>query len=93
MVPWVVLPSVICLAMSVRDLIRGQRGYLPWLLLVNCLVNMFLPFSTYREPLAMARLTIGLVMTTILYGAWKNSRRTLNYSLLWLASLVLLLKE
>ncbi|MGQ9586349.1 MAG: AZOBR_p60025 family cell surface glycopolymer formation protein [Anaerolineae bacterium] len=93
MIPWVVLPTLACLAMGSLDLARGERHYLPWLLLANALVTMFLPFSTFREPLAMARLTVGLVLTVILYGAWKGSRRTLNYSLFWLASLALLFKE
>ena len=93
MLPWVVLPTLACLSLSVLDLVRGQRHHFVWLLLLNSLATMFLPFSTYREPLAMARLTIGLVMATILYGAWKRSRRTLNYSLFWLATLALVLKE
>jgi len=93
MLPWVVLPTLAGLIMSGRDIVQGERHHFPWLLLVNCLATMFLPFSTYREPLAMARLTIGLVMMTILYGAWKRSKRILNYSLFWLATMVLLLKE
>jgi hypothetical protein len=63
------------------------------MLLTNALVTVFLPQSTFREPLAMLRLTTGLVTSTILYGAANRSKRILNYTLLWLASLVFLTKE
>lgn len=93
MLPWAVLPSVAGVVMSLRELACGSRHLLPWLLLVQSLTVAYLPFSTFREPVAMARLTVGLVLTTFLFGAWKGSRRTLNYALLWLATGVLLLKE
>jgi hypothetical protein len=63
------------------------------MLLANALILMFLPQSTFREPLAMLRLTIGLMASTILYGAARRSKRILNYTLFWLASLALLTKE
>lgn len=93
MLPWAVVPSVAGVVMSLRELVRGTKEVLPWLLLVQSLTVAYLPFSTFREPVAMARLTVGLVLTTLLFGAWKGSRRTLNYALLWLATGVLLLKE
>ncbi|MBC7223483.1 MAG: hypothetical protein H5T59_04280 [Anaerolineae bacterium] len=93
MVPWAVLPAVAGVVLSVRDIWRGERHFLPWLLLANSVAVAYLPFSTFREPLAMARLTVGLVLTTLCFGAWKGSRRTLHYALLWLATGVLLLKE
>jgi hypothetical protein len=34
-----------------------------------------------------------LVAATLLYGALRRSRRVLNYSLLWLATLALLINE
>ncbi len=63
------------------------------MLLTNALATVFLPRSTLREPLAMLRLATGLVTSTILYGAAKCSKRILNYTLFWLASLVFLAKE
>ena len=93
MLPWAVLPSVAGFVLSLRELARGTRHPLPWLFLVQSLTVAYLPFSTFREPVAMARLTVGLVLTTFLFGAWKGSRRTLRYALLWLATGVLLLKE
>ena len=77
----------------VRDLLRGRRH--PWItvLLAQAAALPFLPFSTWREPLAMARLAVGLVAATLLYGAQRRSRRVLTFSLLWLATLALLVDE
>jgi hypothetical protein len=63
------------------------------MLLANAAIVMFLPQSTFREPLAVLRLTVGLMVSTILYGAVKRSKRILNYTLFWLASLAFLTKE
>jgi hypothetical protein len=54
---------------------------------------LFIPQSTPQELLGMLRLTTGLVVATINYGAYKRSRRILNYTLLWMASQALLTKE
>ncbi len=91
--PLFVLPTVWALIVSLRALLRGRRH--PWVtvLLAQAAVLPFLPFSTWREPLAMARLAIGLVAATLLYGAWRRSRRVLIFSLFWLATLALLVNE
>jgi len=91
--PLFVLPTIWALVASVRDLLRGRRH--PWVtvLLAQAAVLPFLPNSTWREPLAMARLAAGLVGATLLYGALRRSRRVLIYSLFWLATLALLLNE
>ncbi len=67
----------------------------PWtvVLFFNALVIPFLPFSTFREPLAMLRFTVPLVAFTILYAAHFRQRRVLNYSLLWIMTLVFLLQD
>jgi hypothetical protein len=91
--PLFVLPTLWALIASLRDLWRGQRH--PWVtvLLVQAGTLPFLPFSTWREPLAMVRLTVGLVAATLLYAAMRGSRRVLIYSLFWLATLALLANE
>ncbi len=90
MVPLAVIPSLLSLWVAGRDLWKGRWHPFTAMLLANAAVMLFLPQSTYREPLAMLRLTTGLVVATINYGAYKRSRRILNYTLLWLASLVFL---
>lgn len=91
--PLFALPTVWALVASARDLLCGRRH--PWaaILLVQAAVLPFLPFSTWREPLAMARLGVGLVTATLLYGARRRSKRILNASLGWLATLALLVNE
>ena len=91
--PLFVLPTIWALIVSTRALLRGRRH--PWVtvLLVQAAVLPFLPFSTWREPLAMARLAAGLVTATLLYGAWHRSKRVLVFGLFWLATLALLVDE
>ena len=91
--PLFILPTGWALIVSARAVLRGRRH--PWVtvLLAQAAVLPFLPFSTWREPLAMARLAAGLVAATLLYGAWRRSRRVLIFSLFWLATLALLVNE
>jgi hypothetical protein len=91
--PLFVLPTVWALVVSVRDLLRDRRHAWVMNLLAQAAILPFLPFSTWREPLAMVRLAVGLVAATLLYGALRRSRRVLNYSMLWLATLALLVDE
>jgi hypothetical protein len=93
MVPLAVLPSLAGLWAAGKDLYHGRWHPFATMLLANCVVMLFLPQSTYREPYAMLRLTSGLVISMILYGACKRSKRTLNYTLFWLATLVFVTKE
>jgi hypothetical protein len=91
--PLFVGPTVWALVASARDLLRGRTH--PWtaILLVQAAALPFLPFSTWREPLAMARLGTGLVAATLLYGARRRSKRLLNASFGWLATCALLVNE
>jgi hypothetical protein len=86
----VVLP---CLALAIH-LARSfwQRRFSPIAVALALLLIMMatLPFSTYVDLPGMLRLTSGLVVTTVAFAAITHSRRILNYSLLWLASLPLL---
>lgn len=91
--PLFVLPTMWALVDSARSLFRSPRRVWTILLLVQAVVLLFLPFSTWREPLGMVRMTVGLVAATLLYGTLRRSRRVLNYSLLWLATLAFLLDE
>jgi len=91
--PLFVLPTIWALVVSLRDLLRGRRH--PWvtILLAQAMALPFLPFSTWREPLAMARLAAGLVAATLLYGGLRRSPRLLRWSLVWLVTLALLVNE
>jgi len=91
--PLFVLPTLWALAAAAQDIAKVRRH--PWvgILFAQAAVLPFLPHSTWREPLAMARLTTGLVAATVLYGALRRSRRVLRWSLVWLATLALVLNE
>jgi hypothetical protein len=91
-VPISIIPLFAALALSARDL--WHRSYHPFLfiLLIHALFLLFLPHLTFREASAMTRLTQGLAATMLLYGALTKSPRILTYSLLWIATNVLLVK-
>jgi hypothetical protein len=91
-VPMSIFPSLAGIWLSVCRLWQGEVHPFIYSLLFNSLVILFLPASTFREPAAMVRLTIGLVSAMLLYGALTRSWRVLIYSPLWLAANVLLFK-
>jgi hypothetical protein len=93
MVPLAVIPALLSLWLGYGDL--RQRGAHPvtLALLMNALMVMFVPQSTFREPAGMLRLLNGLVVATVLHTGLRRNKRGLRYTLLWLASNVFLLKE
>lgn len=72
----------------------GNRNSHPYVLMILVHVGFMsvLPGATAREPAAMLRITQGLVLATLLYGSLIKSRRILNYSILWIATLAILIK-
>ena len=90
--PLAVGPSLWGLAAAARRV--WQRDYSPSVLALgaNAALIVVLPFSTFREPIALVRLATGLVLSTLLFGAHIRSARVLNYSLLWIAALALIVK-
>ena len=87
-----ILPSLVGIVLSGRTLRKGNFQPLVFSLLLNALVILFLPTSTFREPVAMLRLTQGLVASMLLYGGLTRSRRVLNNSTFWIVTNVLLLR-
>ena len=92
-VPTVVLPSVWGLAAAAWRLGRRDTSPIVLALGANAALMAVLPFSTFREPLAVVRLASGLVLSTVLFGAHLRSRRILNYSLFWIAGLFLIVRS
>ncbi len=89
--PTIIFPSIWGVLVAVRRLAaRHYASLLGWALLLNSAAIVFLPFSTFREPLGLVRLAAGLVFCTLAYGAVAPSRRVLNYALFWIPLLVLL---
>lgn len=88
-VPMSIIPTLFGIALSAIKL--WQRAYHPFILslLLNSVFILFLPHLTFRESSAMARVTQGLMVSMLLFGALIKSRRVLNYSQLWLFSSVI----
>ncbi len=90
--PASLLPALAGIGLAVRDLVRRRDHPIVLSLLLNSLVILFLPASTLREPAAVVRLTQGLAAAMIMVGGLRRSRRILTYSMLWIATNVLLVK-
>jgi hypothetical protein len=93
-VPAVVLPSIWGMWVSIQELWtkRREAHVYAFLLLPNAAIMMFVPFSTYREPLGIIRFIVGMVICHLLFAAVRyKGRRPLYYSPLWLALLFYLI--
>jgi hypothetical protein len=90
--PISIFPTFAGFFIVLRDL--NRRFYHPFVfsILFFGLFILFLPFLTFREPVSMLRVTQGLAISLLLYGALVDSKRILNYSLLWITTNVFLLK-
>jgi hypothetical protein len=91
--PMVVLPALWGAWAALRRLRVGRLQPEAWALLLNAVVILSVPFSTAREPLGLVRLATGLVLALSLFAAVYGLRRVLNYSLVWAAMLVLLVRR
>ncbi|NWF70079.1 MAG: hypothetical protein HXY40_13415 [Chloroflexi bacterium] len=86
------LPALWGLVASAREIVgaRLHTHVYAYLLFANAAVMLFVPFSTYREPLGILRFIPGLVIAHVLYAALRfRGRRPLRYSLLWAITLLL----
>lgn len=93
MIPLAVIPALIGLWVSGRDAWRHIVDIPAMLLLLNALLVLITPQSTFREPLAMSRYVVGLIAAVLTYAASRRSTRALNYALLWIFTLALALNE
>jgi hypothetical protein len=93
MIPLAVIPALISLWVTGRDAWRHIIDIPMALLLLNALLVLITPQSTFREPLAMSRYIVGLIAAVLTYAASRRSKRALNYSLLWMFTLALALNE
>jgi hypothetical protein len=93
MIPLAVIPALISLWVTGRDAARHMIDIPMVLLLLNALLILITPQSTFREPLAMSRYIVGLIAAVLTYAASRRSKRALNYSLLWMFTLALALNE
>jgi len=93
LVPWIMLPTLWGIVASAREVLKKNFHPYVWAMGVNAAIIPFTPFSTFREPVAIFRFACGLVLATLLFASLVKSRRVLNYSWLWLAMWVFLIKD
>jgi hypothetical protein len=90
--PTILLPNLWGTLTSIRMLVRSHFEYENWALFLNTLLITFLPFSTFREPLGLVRVSTGMVMTMVIFAAKNGMRRPLNLGMFWIALLVLVVR-
>ena len=78
MIPLAVIPALISLWVTGRDAWRHIIDIPMALLLLNALLILITPQSTFREPLAMSRYIVGLIAAVLTYAASRRSKRALE---------------
>jgi hypothetical protein len=78
-----VLPALWGLWQAGRDAWKKEWTPASTLLCVQALLMLFIPFSTYSEPVGIIRFVVGLQIAVILYSAQRRQSRALTYSTLW----------
>jgi hypothetical protein len=92
LLPGVILPALIAAWRSLRALATPAVRRTALLLLVNALMVLVAPFSTFREPLGITRLASGMIVCVLLFAAERQRPRTFAWGLLWLSYLALLVE-
>jgi len=88
--PLLLLPSLALTVSLARVFFRRDFSPVGIILALHVIMMATLPFSTYIDLPGVLRLTSGLVVATVAFAAITQSHRMLNYSALWIASLVFL---
>ncbi len=91
--PSIVLPTLWGLWVGIRKWLSGDTEIIVFALLLNALVMLFLPFSTYRETGGILRFACGLILSVLIFSSRYRMRKVLNYSLLWSVLNAFLLKS
>jgi hypothetical protein len=90
--PFILFPTLWGIWEGIRNIRSRRLDLFGLILLVNSIVILFLPFSTYREPGGLLRFSGGLVLAFLLYAASTGRIRLLNYSLFSVALNVFLIE-
>jgi hypothetical protein len=91
--PTILLPAFWAIWQGVRWLTQGAGDAESWALILSGIAVLFLPFSTFREPLGLARFASGLVLSIVLAAAAHGLRRPLRYGMAWIALLAILINR
>ena len=88
--PLVLIPCIALIIYLLRYFLERNISAMAIVLALHIIIMVTLPFSTYVDLPGVLRLTSGLVVSTVAFGAVSQSRKLLNYSTLWIASVVFL---
>ncbi|MBN2555401.1 MAG: hypothetical protein JXA97_05630 [Anaerolineales bacterium] len=89
--PAIVVPAVWGLIAACRTLLEDMGRADAYMLAANSAAIIFLPHSSFREPLGLIRFADGLVLALLYFAAVSDRRRAMRYAVLWTAMLVLIL--
>jgi hypothetical protein len=89
--PFVLYPTVWALRKCWLAYREGAITPIACLLFANAAIMLFVPFSTYREPLGILRFVVGLQIAVVLFAAERRSARALLNSTIWGYTFVLIL--
>ncbi len=92
LLPGVILPALLAAWSSLRALLASAARRTELLLLLNALMVLVAPFSTFREPLGITRLASGMIVCVLLFAAEIHRPRIFAWGLLWLGYLALLVE-
>jgi hypothetical protein len=81
---FVLVPTLWALRRCWRDLRASRLTVYTFLLFTTSAIMLFVPFSTYREPIGILRFIIGLQIAVLLYAAHAHNTRVLRNSTIWI---------
>ena len=91
--PAIILPTLWGLGAGIKKWLYKDREIVVIALVLNALIMLFLPFSTYRETGGLLRFACGLVLALLMFSSRYRFWKVLNYSQFWLFLNVFLLKS
>ncbi len=92
-IPTVIVPTVYLLIQAGSELRSRQSNPIAWSALLNAAVIVFLPFSTFREPLGLVRIFSGVMLSFVLLNMQIGNKRSLNLAYFWIAMLALIINQ
>lgn len=91
LLPFAIYPTIWGLRECWKAFKTNTLTPIAFLLFANALIMLFVPFSTYREPLGILRFVVGLQVAVVLYAAERHSKRALLNSTIWGYTIFLML--
>jgi hypothetical protein len=88
--PTIVIPTTWAVIASIKRIWNNWSHSEGWSLLLNSLAIVFLPHSTFREPLGLLRFATGFILAVIFFTAENKWKKALNYALMWIPLVIIL---